>query len=281
MPIIGAHVSAAGGLKNAVLRAEKIGAKAMQIFGASPRSFTVKLPDKKEVEEYREAFKKSGIKAVFLHAAYLVNLASAKKDLREKSVKSLSDHLKIADIIGARGLIFHIGSAKDMPREEALKLTLDGMKMVLQNVPGKTELIMENTAGGGQKIGRDAAELGWLLKKMKDKRIKVCVDTAHALEAGMIAKFTPVEIKKFLDDYDRQVGFKNISAFHINDSKTEFNSHHDRHENIGEGYIGLSGFKNLARDKKMKDMPWIMEVPGFDGEGPDKKNIEILKKCAK
>jgi len=288
MPIIGAHVSTAGGYKNAIIKAEKIGAECIQIFGASPRSYTAKMPDKKSIEEYKIALKNSTVKKVFLHAAYLVNLASDNKDIFKKSVRNLIDHLQIAEMLGAQGLIFHIGSGKDQPREQALKLTLYGMKEVLKNVHGKTELIMENTAGSGQKIGRDAKELGWLLKQMKSKRVKVCVDTAHALEAGVIEKFTPKEVKKFLDEYDKEVGLsaqggreRNISAFHINDSKTEFNSHHDKHENIGQGHIGLVGFKNLARDKRMKDMPWILEVPGFNGEGPDKKNVEILKRVCK
>jgi len=281
MPIIGAHVSAAGGLQKVIERAEKIGAQCIQIFGASPRTFWAKMPSAQDVAEYKAAIKQSGIGPVFLHAAYLVNLASPKADLREKSVKSLSDHLRIAEMLGAQGLIFHIGSGKDMPRAEALQLTLAGIKHILRNVSGRSELIMENTAGGGQKIGRDAAELGWIKKRVGSARVKVCVDTAHAFEAGVITEYTSKNIKKFLDDYEKHVGFKNIAAFHVNDSKTLANSHNDRHENIGQGHIGLAGFKNLARDKRMKNMSWILEVPGFDDNGPDKKNVEILKKCCK
>jgi len=278
MPIIGAHVSVAGGLHKAISNAQAIGAQCLQIFGASPRSFTVKMPEPSMVSAYKQALQSSGLGPVFLHAAYLVNLASLQADLRAKSILNLSAHLQIADMIDAQGLIFHIGSGKDMPRDKALAMTVVGMEKVLKNVKGKTQLIMENTAGSGNKIGKDAAELGWLLKKLNSKRVKVCVDTAHAFEAGTIKEFTAPGVKKFLDEYDQEVGFANIVAFHINDSMTSFNSHHDRHENIGEGYIGLQGFKNLARDQRLKNMPWILEVPGFDGKGPDKKNVEILKK---
>lgn len=278
MPIIGAHVSAAGGLAKAIKNAQSIGAQCMQVFGASPRTFFAKIPDKQTIKEYKEALQTSGLEPVFLHAAYLVNLASPKADLRIKSIKNLSAHLQIAELMQAQGLIFHIGSGKDMPREKALALTVEGMKKVLSSVTGSTQLIMENTAGSGNKIGKDAAELGWLLKKLNSKRVKVCIDTAHAFEAGAIQKFSPASIKAFLDNYDDNVGWENIACFHINDSKTEFASHHDRHENIGEGYIGLSGFKNLAHDQRMQDMPWILEVPGFDGKGPDQKNIQILHK---
>ncbi|MFA5318051.1 MAG: deoxyribonuclease IV [Patescibacteria group bacterium] len=294
MPIIGAHVSAAGGYKNAIKRAEEIGAECIQIFGASPRSYWAKMPDKKDVEEYKSALKDSNIKAVFLHAAYLVNLASNDASIFKKSVKNLSDHLKIAEMLGAEGLIFHIGSGKEQPREQAMKKTISGIKEVLSapshkagRQGGSAKLIMENTAGGGQSIGRSAEEIGELLKMIKSKRVSplksatglvnVCIDTAHAFESGMISEYTPAGVKKFLDELDKYVGFKNIAAFHVNDSKTLAGSHHDRHENIGEGHIGLNGFKNLAKDKRMKDVPWILEVPGFEGEGPDKKNVEILK----
>jgi len=279
MPIIGAHVSAAGGYKNAIKKAKEIGAECIQIFGASPRTYFTKMPDKKDVEEYKNALEKSGIKQVFLHAAYLVNLASNDAGIFKKSVKNLSDHLQIAEMLNAEGLIFHIGSGKEQPREQAMEKTVAGMKEVLRNVSGSAKLIMENTAGGGQSIGRSAEEIGKLLKMINSKRVKVCVDTAHAFEAGMITAYTPANVKKFLGELDKYIDFNNIIAFHINDSKTLAGSHHDRHENIGKGHIGLAGFKNLAKDKRMKDMPWILEVPGFDGGGPDKKNVEILKKC--
>lgn len=276
MPIIGAHVSTAGGLKNAVANAQEIGAQCFQIFGASPRTWWAKQPDKAAVEEYKTALKEAGLGPVFLHAAYLVNLGST-PDNYQKSVRSLSDHLAIADAIGAQGLIFHIGSATGHPYDEALKQVVKGMKEVLKNVPGKTQLIMENCAGGGTKIGTNAREIGGLLKAVKSSRVKVCLDTAHSFESGEIMEYTKGNVKTFLDVYDEYVGLDAIACFHINDSKTLAGSFHDRHENIGEGHIGLEGFKNLAADKRMKNLPWIMEVPGFDDEGPDKRNVEILK----
>lgn len=277
MPIIGAHVSTAGGLKNAVKNAQKIGAQCLQIFGASPRAWQAKQHDEQDVKEYKAALKAAALGPVFLHAAYLVNLGS-KPENYKKSVTSLTDHLRIADAIGAQGLIFHIGSATGHPYETALAQVVKGMKEVLKNVPGDTQLIMENSAGGGNKIGTSAREIGGLFKSVDSKRVKVCIDTAHAFECGEIMEYTKDNVKTFLDKYDEYVGMDNIVCFHINDSKTAAGSFHDRHENIGEGEIGLDGFKNLAKDKRMKDMPWIMEVPGFNGAGPDEKNVEILRK---
>lgn len=166
-----------------------------------------------------------------------------------------------------------------MPKEEAIENLASGMKNVLKSIPGDSKLIMENSAGGGHRIGSTAEDLRMLLEKIGSDRVKVCFDTAHAFEAGIIDAYTPERIEKLFDEWEREVSAENIVAVHANDSKTAFNSHNDRHENIGAGYIGLEGFRNLAKERRILEKPWILEVPGFDGEGPDKKNIETLKSC--
>lgn len=278
-PIIGGHVSAAGGLYTVFERARAIGAECIQMFGASPRAWLARKPLKKEADLFKAARQRSNVQAVYLHAAYLVNLASPVQDLVTKSIKCLSDHLRIADAIGAEGLIFHIGSGKELPKEEALLKAADAMKVILKEVPGRTQLIIENAAGGGQKIGANAKDIGTLMKMIGSSRVKVCFDTAHAFEAGLIEKYTPAFTEALLDDWEEHVGLMNIVALHVNDSKTLYNSHHDRHENIGEGHIGLAGFKALAKNKRLHDKAWLLEVPGFDNMGPDRKNIEILRSC--
>lgn len=280
-PKIGVHVSTAGGLWTAFSRAEEIGAECIQIFGASPRMWQAKLPSGDEVKKFKEEEERSGIGPVFLHASYLVNLGSPKKSLAEISAKNLSVHLKITEIIGAAGLIFHIGSSAGMDKEKSLAQVIFFMKKILVDVPGKSFLIMENAAGGGEKIGKSAEELGYILKKVGSSRVKICIDTAHAFESGVIKEFSSSEIKNFTDEWDKKIGLENIVAIHANDSKTPWNSHNDRHENIGEGHIGLNGFKELAKEKRLWDKAWLLEVPGFKNEGPDKKNVEILKSCFK
>ena len=277
-PKIGAHVSTAGGLFTAFERAKEIGADCVQIFGASPRTWQAKLPDKEEINKFKEEEKRTGIGPAYLHASYLVNLGSPNPDLVSKSVKSLSDHLKIAELIGAIGLIFHIGSSAGMDKEKSLNQVIVGMEKVLANIPGKSFLVMENNAGGGEKIGKTIEELAFIFKKLGLKRVKVCLDTAHAYESGII-KYDTADIEIFVDKMDKEIGLNNIVAIHANDSKTLWNSHNDRHENIGEGYVGLPGFKALAKEKRLWDKTWLLEVPGFENEGPDKKNVEILKKC--
>lgn len=261
---------------NAFLNAEKIGAETVQIFGASPRQWLVSGISDQAVAEYKKFQKESKVKSVYLHGAYLPNLASPDKSIFAKSVENLRAHFEIANKLEAQGLIFHVGSGKEMDKNLAMKQAIKAMKEILKSVSGPSQLIMENSASG-KKIGAWPEEMGTMLERINSPRVKICIDTAHSFEAGLIESYTPENIKKFLDTWEKAVGLENIVALHVNDSKTVFNSHHDRHENIGQGYIGLEGFKNLAKEKRLWNKAWLLEVPGFDGMGPDKKNIEILK----
>lgn len=279
--ILGAHVSTAGGLHTAVDRGEKLGVQSIQIFGASPRSWRAKMPTQEECEKFKHGIKKYSISHVFLHAAYLVNLASGNSDIFLQSKQSLIDHLSIAELIGAHGLIFHIGSSKGITREEALIQEIEAMKEIINRVPGKAKLIMENTAGGGDKVGDSIKEMGELYQKTGSDRLGVCFDTAHAFEAGWVTSYTKNSVKKLFDEFDKEIGIQNLCAIHANDSMTDSGSHHDRHANIGEGKIGKEGFRALFSDKRLHSIPWILEVPGFDGSGPDIKNVEIMKKLLK
>jgi len=278
-PLLGAHVSAAGGAHKALERGDELGAEVIQIFGASPRGWSAPLPKASDLKLYHEARPKSNVKEVYLHAAYLVNIGTAEPVLRARSIKNLAGHLAIAEALGAEGLIFHPGSGGDQLPEQAIAKLVEGMQAVLEAVPGKSLLIMENTAGGGNKIGDEPEELGALLKGVGSERVKVCIDTAHAFEAGIIERYTPEEIAEFFDGWDEHVGLENVVALHINDSKTPYKSHHDRHENLGEGFIGLDAFRNLAKEKRLNHTAWMLEVPGFEGMGPDKQNMELLKGC--
>ena len=278
-PIIGGHVSTAGGVWNAVANAKRIGADAIQFFGASPQMWVARGPKEEEAKRFREAYRASGINAAYLHAAYLVNLASSNDIFYLKSVKSLVDHMHIAEALGINGLIFHVGSSKGMSRAAALAQEIEGMKRVLDEVPGTTQLLMENTAGGGEKIGATVEEMAHLFKEVNSPRVKVCFDTAHAFEAGLITEYTPENVKKLFDAWDAAIGLENLTVIHANDSMTEAESHHDRHQNIGEGHIGLKGFKALASEKRLHDKAWLLEVPGFEDAGPDEKNIKLLKSC--
>ncbi len=277
-PKIGAHVSVAGGLHFIFENARAIGAECAQIFGASPRQWRAKMPNSSEISKFKTVAKNSSVSPIFLHAAYLANLASSDKEILAKSIQSLTDHLTIAALIRAEGLIFHVGSSKGGNKKEALDEEVRAIKEILKKVPGQTKLIMENTAGGGEKVG-SLEDISYIYKKVQSPRLKICFDTAHAFESGLINEYAPQKIKNLFDEWDKAIGLENLVALHVNDSKTKSGSNHDRHENIGEGEIGLAGFKNLAKEKRISGACWLLEVPGFDGNGPDRKNIDILKSC--
>lgn len=278
-PWIGAHVGRRGSLASTIDAAEAIGATAIQIFGSSPRVWRTVMPKADDVSEFKMRMEKSPVRAVFLHAAYLVNLASASGDLYAFSTQSLIDHMKIADAIGAKGLIFHLGSFKGGDRDTAFEREVAAMKRVLESVPGTTKLIMENTAGGGDKIGASIEDVARIYHAMKSDRVKICYDTAHGFEAGLVSEYTAGSVKNLFDAWEKAVGMDAFAALHANDSKTLSGSHHDQHENIGEGHIGIQGFKALCADVRLRALPWLLETPGFDGMGPDKKNIETLRSC--
>ena len=277
-PRIGAHVSAAQGLFRAVENAQRIGAECFQIFGSSPRQWKVRLPSEDSVAAYRRSYEISDLGPVVLHAAYLANLASPIPQVRIQSTESLAGHLAIAEKIGALGLVFHVGSGKGVPEEKAYGWVATGMQEVLKKVSGTSLLIMENTAGGGHRLGGLDDMRAILERAGGDKRIGVCIDTAHAFESGLL-RYTKKDIRRYFDELERSIGLDRLTAIHANDSKTPFDSHLDRHENVGEGHIGLRGFRNLAKERRLHAVPWFIETPGFDQLGPDKKNIDALRSC--
>lgn len=206
-PLLGAHVSTLGGYINGIIKGEQIGAECIQIFGASPRSYGAPLPSEENVADFKRLFALSSLRALFLHGAYLVNLGSADTAILNRSVGNLTAHYKIANMLGAGGLIFHVGSSNGGNREESLARAAKGITEVLKNVKGESYLVMENS-GSLEKIGGSIADLEWILKKVNDPRLKICIDTAHAFEAGLIESYAPANIKKFFDELDDAVGIK-------------------------------------------------------------------------
>ncbi len=274
---IGAHVSTSGGISNAVNEAVKIGANTIQIFGASPVQWKAPLPDKETALEFIAQCEKYKINPVFLHAPYLINLASPKGNMPEISRALLKKHLEISNLIKAQGVIFHIGSRGDRNKEEAENLVIKSLDEILSSVKdGK--LLIENSAGAGNLVGSSLEEIGSIIDKVGKERLGFCLDTAHAFESGILTDFSKEGISDFIKKIDNFIGKEKLWAIHLNDSKTPANSNKDRHENIGQGMIGRDGFSNFLSEKFFYSKPIILEVPGYDNNGPDKKNIEIVKK---
>ena len=272
---LGAHVSAAGGVDKAVGRAVDIGAEAIQLFASSPRGWRFRpIPDDK-AEAYRRNAKAEGILSTFLHGSYLVNIGG-KPELVEKSIDSLINHMNAAAQLGARGVIFHSGSHKGVGFDAVFDQATDALAQVLDNTDGDVQLIIENCAGMGAQIGASFAELGRIIRAMDSDRLKICLDTEHAFAAGYnIAD--PEGIEKAMTEFDTEIGLDRLVVVHANDAKVELGSGVDRHENIGEGYIGIEGFETIMRHPAFADVPFLLEVPGTNRKGPDKPNLDRLK----
>lgn len=274
--IIGAHVSAAGGLEKVFARAEELGAEAIQMFGSSPRQWAVALPSTETVKKFQEARENSRVQQVFLHAPYLINIGHPDREMRGKSVKALVGHFEICRRIAADGVIFHIGSGRGASRDEIYKRVVEGIRAVLDAIP-EARLIIENSAGEGDKIGATLEEIARLIEAVGSDRVGVCIDTAHSFASGLLPLYTPESVSTFFDHIDATCGRERLWAIHINDSKVPAGAKKDRHENIGAGHIGLEGFRAFVREPRVDGLPLILEVPGFDGAGPDQVNVCMLK----
>ena len=273
---IGAHVSTAGGISKAVGRGQEIGCEALQIFGSSPQSWAFReIPDA-EIEAFRQNMADAGMGPVFLHAIYLVNLGTGKADALDKGVESLSAHLRLAGRLGAEGLIFHPGSHGGAGFEAVLPQVAGAIRRALDGAPDGPCLAVENMAGMGKHIGARFEELGAILDAVDDQRLKVCLDTQHSFAAGYDLT-TGEGIEDMLPQLDTGPGSGNVVAIHANDSKRVCGSGVDRHDNIGEGFIGEDGFTVFMAHPAFRYVPFLLEVPGFEGNGPDQRNVDLLK----
>ena len=272
---LGAHVSAAGGIDKAVDRAVGIGAEAIQVFASSPRGWAFKPIPEERAQAFREKAAAAGIASTFLHGSYLVNLGGAPDHLA-KSVDSLTNHMNAAAQIGAEGVIFHSGSHKGVGFDAVFERAVGAIKQVLDNTDESVALIIENCAGMGAQIGASFGEIGRLVGAADSPRVKICLDTEHAFAAGYnIAD--PQGLRDTMAEFEAEIGLDKLLVVHANDAKVEFGSGVDRHENIGEGYIGIAGFETIMAHPAFAQTPFLLEVPGANKKGPDKPNLDRLK----
>jgi deoxyribonuclease-4 len=273
---IGAHISAAGGIDLAIDRAVLMGSDTIQIFGSPPQSLLPPKHTEESLAKFRDKAKKSQIKPIFLHAPYLINLASPKPSHAEVSIKTLILALDLVSSLGAEGVIFHTGSALTSKFEDVKDQVAQAMSRILKTSSGSAKLIIENSAGGGESVGDEPSEIGFFIKSLRDPRLTTCLDTQHAFATGYNLTKKD-EVSRLVEDIDREIGLDRLVALHANDSKVPLGSRRDRHENIGQGLIGKEGFALLKKDPALSKLPWIIEVPGFADKGPDKENLEILR----
>jgi len=280
--LLGYHVSTSGGLYKAFQEAEALDCTAIQIFVGSPQTWATPAISAKAVEQFKKAWKKSKIKQVLVHSAYLPNPASHKATLRNFSLKKMKEEMKIAYAIGADGYNFHCGSNQESTHEGIANAihTLNRLaELTQENWPVK--LIIENDAGAGNRIGDTIEEIGAIWKGLKNKkRFGVCLDTCHLFASGIDVR-TKKNLSDILSKFDKLIGLKHLLFIHINDAMFDLGSRKDRHALIGKGLIGKTAFKHWLKSPKLKRLPFILETPRTGNLKQDIKEIQLLRRLAR
>ncbi len=280
---VGGHVSSSGGIYTAIERAQKIEAEALQIFASPPQTWRATNHTPAAITRFREEHAASGIGQVWIHNIYLANLATETPEQLERSVGSVVNALTVADGIGARGVVLHTGSHKGLGLAQFLAQVTNALQQILAQAPGSAVLALETMAGQGGTIGKEFEDLGTLLSKVGSPRLQTCLDTCHTFAAGYDLR-TPEGVADTMRAFDGAIGLDHLAVVHANDSKTPLGGLRDRHENIGDGYIGADGFRAIFAHPAFRGKAFLLEVPGLPtdahpkGDGPDLENVARLKK---
>ncbi|HEX6585099.1 MAG TPA: deoxyribonuclease IV [Thermoleophilaceae bacterium] len=275
--LVGAHVSTAGGLVPAHERAVERGCEAMQVFNQSPRMWRPTRWKPNDVAQFLELRKAGPIKSVMIHAVYLINPATKDREMRRKSADSLIHALRMGDEIKADGVVVHPGSTVGEPQDQALPRVGEMVKHALAE-SDRCRLLLENTAGAGNTIGRTFEELRDLIDLAGgDKRIGVCLDSCHMFATGFDIT-TADKVTEVVDDFKTTVGIRRLRCLHVNDSLTALGSNRDRHAVPGEGEIGPRGCAAFLSEPRFEKLPALFEGPGVNGHAPEKMDVDKLKK---
>jgi deoxyribonuclease IV len=280
---IGIHTSISQSLENAALKAADLGANTFQIFSTSPRMWRASIPAADDILRLRRARKKFDLRPLVVHANYLINLAAADPVTRSRSIDAFRGELERSQAIGAEYVVLHPGSYRDYSLPEGIAAVALGLEAAAKGLgPCKTTVLLENTVGCGSQIGCRFEELRSirdLAGELTDLPIGYCLDTCHLLAAGFNIA-TADGLEETVAAADRILGMRRVRVIHANDSKKPLGSRVDRHENIGEGYIGATGFRRILAHPKLQSKPFILETP-VEEEGDDRRNLENLKVYAR
>ncbi len=281
MPLLGSHLSIAGGYYKAVEAAHAVGCDCVQLFTKNNNQWRAKEITAAEVEQFRSALAEKKITHPLSHASYLINLASPATELWQKSVEGMVVELQRAEQLGIPYVVVHPGSHTTGTEDAGIALVVKALDEIAARSQNLAAIpLLENVAGQGSNLGWKFEQLGAMLAGVKDKsRLGVCFDTCHAFAAGYPFG-TPDEYKKTWKQFDKAVGIGLIKAFHLNDSKRELGSRVDRHEHIGEGELGLEPFRQLLADKRFRKVPMYLETAkekNAAGEEWDVVNLRVLR----
>ncbi len=277
-PLLGAQMSIAGGVGNALLLGKKVNCDAIQIFTKSSRQWAAKAYSKEEIDFFLLNQKETGITTVIAHDSYLLNLGSPDEALRKRSLAAFVDELDRCEILGVSHLIAHPGAHVGAGEAEGIKTIARSLDEVHKACPGyNAKVTLEITAGQGSCLGYRFEQIGRMFDATHEsERLRVCFDTEHAFAAGYDIRTREGYDQTFCE-FDEEIGIDRIAAFHLNDSKKELNSRVDRHEHIGKGRIGVEGFRLLVNDKRFWGLPMCLETPKGPDLKEDRRNLNLLR----
>lgn len=281
-PLIGAHMSIAGGAYNALLSGKKVGCRTIQIFTKNNNQWNAKPLTQQEIEAFKKTREETGIGPIVAHNSYLINVASPDKALAKKSTEAMLIELERAEALGVSALVMHPGSHIGTGEKEGIKRIAQAIDYLHQKTPKfKVKIALETTAGQGSHLGYRFEQLAEIIDLTKDKkRLSVCLDTCHIFAAGYEIR-TEAGYKKTIAEFDKLIGLDKLSAMHFNDSLKDFGSRVDRHEHIGKGKIGKAAFGFFMNDVRLENVPKLLEIPK-DEEGKfDRMNLAVLRKLVK
>ncbi|MGE5197253.1 MAG: deoxyribonuclease IV [Deltaproteobacteria bacterium] len=278
---LGVHVSTGDKVYKAFERANELGCNTMQIFSRNPQQWRSRFLPPEDIKEFRKRKAGSGIRPVFIHIPYLINLASPNPGLYQDSVKAYVEDILEAQDLKADYIVTHMGSHKDTSEEAGLKRLTGALNVILEKTASaEVGILLENTAGSGSWLGYKFAHQKHVIDGLKDKkRVGLCLDTAHAYLAGYDLA-TKEGLESLLDEIDKLVGLKLIKLIHLNDARDKLGSRHDRHEHIGKGKIGLKGMRRIINHPALRNVPFILETPK-DSEDADPRNLRIVRRLRK
>ena len=277
--LIGGHVSTRGGIDRAVDQAELIGAEVIQTHPSPPQQWQPLRIEQGMVDSYSARAEAAGLRGHWFHAVYLVNLATQDATLLRRSIGSLVHYMDLAQRLGVDGVVFHPGSHKGAGFEAMLPQIGAAIREVLGRSASPARLVVENSAGAGDCVGRTFDEVGAICDVAgDDERIGVCLDTCHSFASGYDLR-SAEGVEAAIGAFAEQVGVDRLCCVHANDSRTGLGSNRDRHANIGEGEMGAESFRRLTADPRLRAVPWILEVPG-SGQGPDLAQVNRLRELA-
>ncbi|MCX5869737.1 MAG: deoxyribonuclease IV [Deltaproteobacteria bacterium] len=278
MPFLGAHESGAGGLHLAFDRLLQVGGEALQLFTRNQRQWNPHPLTVDEISLFQATWQQASYLPVASHASYLINLASGKQELIDKSITALAAEIHRCEQLGIPFVVIHPGSHGGAGVDVGLVRFTKALDLALEETGAGVTVLLETTAGQGAGLGSRFEELAFILEHSRvPQRLGVCVDTCHIFAAGYDIR-TLSAYTQTMEEFDRLVGVGRIKFFHLNDSKQKLASRVDRHEHIGQGTIGLEGFRSLVNDPRFADHPMTLETPKGDDLQEDRDNLQVLRR---